>query len=275
MWKTCACPLGEEHHKQPQDEKGDTERATREIEEAEQQKSRLMEQERVMEENWVRVVEAKYDSLTREMDSLYQRQWFILGERHRHERDKLESERMLQEGQMAGKLATDVKLLDERRRREMDKQRILLQREREMLKSGQATEEDEYWFSLQSHLKGRPNKEERQKTLMERFTASQAERVNILHQQQQGKLSELNTRLETQQAGLESAVKKAREAEKQIYTTNVRSITRHQYGDTRWFEVIKISRDSWLAEWKEEEKANDSEKVKFLLESTREPVEMQ
>lgn len=276
MWKTCACPLGEEHHEQPQDEKCDAERAAQEIEEAEKQKSLLVEQEKVMGEKWLQVVGAKYDSLTREMDNLYLRQLFILGERHRHERDKLESERMLQEGQMAGKLANDVKLLDERRRREMDKQRILLQRERETLKGGQATEEDEYWFSLQSHLKGRPNKEDRQKTLMEKFTASQAEQMNILHQQQQGKLSELNTRLEIQQAGLESAVKKAREAEKQIYTTNLRNRTRHQYGDTKWFEVMKITRDSWLAEWKEEEeKASSSEKVEFLLESTREPVEMQ
>lgn len=228
-----------------------------------------------MEEKWLQVVEVQYDSLTKEMDNLYQRQWFILGERHRHERDELESKRIQQEGQMTGKLATDMKLLDERRRREMDKQRILQQRERETLKTGQATEEDEYWFSLQSHLKGRPNKEERQKTLMERFTASQAEQMNALHQQQQGKLSELNTRLETQQAGLESAMKNACQAEKQIYTTNVRNRTRQQYGDTKWFEAIRVTRDSWLAEWKEEEKASGSEKVKFLLESTREPVEMQ
>lgn len=274
MWKTCACPPGEERHLQSQDGQGDAERAAQEIKVAEEEESRLAEQERAMGEKWLRMVEAKYDCLTKEMDSLYGRQWFILGERHWHERNELESERILREGQMVEKLATDMKLLNERRRKEMDKQRILLQRERETLRIGQATEEDEYWFSLQSYLKGRENKEERQKTLMEKFTASQAEQMNVLHQQQQRKLTELNTRLEAQQASLECAGKRASEAEKEIHTTNIRKRTRHQYSDTKWLEVIEIARQSRLVELKEEEKVNDDEKGKFL-ESIREPVELQ
>lgn len=274
MWKTCACPPGEERHLQSQHGQGDAERAAQEIKVAEEEESRLVEQERAMGEKWLQMVEAKYDCLTKEMDSLYGRQWFSLGERHWHERNELESERILREGQMVEKLATDMKLLNERRRKEMDKQRILLQRERETLRTGQTTEEDEYWFSLQSYLKGRENKEERQKTLMEKFTASQAEQMNVLHQQQQRKLTELNTRLEAQQASLECAGKRACEAEKEIHTTNIRKITRHQYSDTKWFEVIKIARQSRLVELKEEEKVNDDEKGKFL-ESIREPVELQ
>lgn len=274
MWKTCACPPGEERDRQSQDEQGDVERAAQEIKEAEEEENRLAEQERVMGEKWLRMVEAKYDCLTKEMDSLYGRQWFILGQRHWHERNELESERILREGQRVEKLATDMKLLDERRRKEMEKQRILLQRERKTLRTGQATEEDEYWFSLQSYLKGRSNKEERQKTLMEKFTASQAEQMNALHQQQQRKLTELNTRLEAQHASLECAGKKACEAEEEIHTTNIRKRTRHQYGDTKWFEVIKVTRHNRLVELKEEEKANDDEKDKFL-QSIREPVEME
>lgn len=271
VWKTCACPPNQKQgYRNSQDEQ----RVTKDIRKAEGQGRHLDEQEREIQEKWLKMVEAKYGRLTREMDSLHQRQWYMLGERHRHERDEYESERVLHERQRAERLVTDIGLLDERRIRKIENHKILLQREREALRSGQATEEDEYWFSLQSYLKGRPNKEERQKTLMEKFSESQVEQMNVLHQQQQTKLAELNMQLEAEQTGLESAAERACEAEKQIRTTNIKNRTRDQYGDTKWFEVIRTMRHNKLVMLEEEAKADESEKIKFILALSRKPVQV-
>lgn len=236
--------------------------------------AQVAEQEREMQEMWLRTVKERYDHLRQELDSLYRRQWKVLNERHWHEREQLETERLIYERESKKKIATDMELLGERRGRELQEQRILLEQEREKLSNEQAAEEDEYWFSLQSYLKGRPNKEERQRTLMDKFNASQVERMNALHQQQQQRLTDINTRLETQLANLEYSMNKAREVKLEAAATGVKDKTRHQYADTKWFEAVRVARHDELMSLEEATKTNENVKRNVFSEWHREPVEL-
>lgn len=188
VWKTCACLLDEgQGHRGPSGEEGDTGQVFEETGEREEQRRHQAEEGRKMQEKWSRVVRTRCGRLMTEMDNLYQRQWDMLGERHRDERDEFESERILHERQRAEKLDTDMKLLGERQKGEMKKHISLQKHEHEALRKGQVTDQDEYWYSLQAHLKGKPDKEERQKALMEKYAASQTEEMHVFHQEQERK----------------------------------------------------------------------------------------
>lgn len=305
MWKTCACrPDEEQHRRQARDEQEAAEQAVREREEAEVQaalaaaeamirreeeerarkenaariaagrrvrkeaekRERLAELEREMHEEWLKVVRENHNHLKGELNSLHRKQREALNERHWREKEQFEAERTLSESESEKKLAADMRFLVERQEKELDEQRILFQQQCEKLNNEQAAEEDEYWFSLQSYLKGRPNREERQKVLMEKFNASQAEQTNALHQQQEGELIELKSRLGAQLAHLELGMSKVHEVNIRLEVTKMKSLIRRQYADIKWFEAVSAARQKKLIELEEAMNSNEDEKQKLLSE---------
>lgn len=231
--------------------------------------------EKVMQERWVRIVDAKFEEFQGEMCGLHRRQWEMLRERHWQEMECLETERTDYERESNEKLSEGMKVLAEGRAQEMDAQRVRFEQELEALSNQQATEEDEYWFGLQSYLKGRPNKEAREKVLMEKFSATQREQMDALRQQQETGSAELELLLKEKLTNLQDTMAIAHEAERRNGVIKKKDTTRHHYADINWFEAVKAARSKKLVELGETTKTSEDSKERFVSRWPSEPVEMQ
>lgn len=123
--------------------------------------------------------------------------------------------------------------------------------ERLDLRSRHASEEDDYWFSLQQYLKGKPDRAEREKDLMDRLRADHARELAelLLWCRQEADAALLADALgvlseaERRRAALEKDVGKSRRAQ----------LTRTWEAERHWMDLVEVDRANSLATRRGEE----------------------
>ncbi|KAH0606040.1 uncharacterized protein H6S33_004497 [Morchella sextelata] len=296
VWKTCAC-TGEEaaRRRVARIEQVALNRAARAREEAEHQRSieaiarmeqreqeiqeRRAEADRIaaaqaarteakkrreLQERWLERVSAEFESAEKALLVLHQKQWGIMRDRHQKEKEEQEIEFSNRESESEKRFFEDMETLGKSQKREEEELNACFAQEREALTTKQATEEDEYWFELQTFLKGRPNKEARQKSLIEKFNETQAEQLNAFYQTQEQIAAKLATSHKEQTTNFINSVEKGREIEKQMSMTELKESTKHQWADIKWFVVVQMARNTRLVDMWEASKGDEEAKQRIM-----------
>ncbi|KAF8247145.1 hypothetical protein K440DRAFT_552079, partial [Wilcoxina mikolae CBS 423.85] len=159
------------------------ERQRREVEEGLQREREARNLRDEVERN-LKAIEERYEVLMLALETLQKTQHEHMKARHQKERGASTQRWRDQTASLALQLSTRIEELKSSRENETASLRTTHEELVAALQTKHESEEDEYWFSLQRHLRGKPNKEARAQTLIDRLKdtqASEAEEMQKRH----------------------------------------------------------------------------------------------
>ncbi|KAI9803159.1 MAG: hypothetical protein M1833_001230 [Piccolia ochrophora] len=274
-WKTCPCTESDQARRQEQivrqrnqfDEEAravaDAIRQVEELErrEAEEEERMVLEQERRdeqrrqeeaermqrEEEERQIAIQAEYMTLKAELRSVQNEQRVLLNKRHHEDMKRLHEQMVRSEAQS---------IVDRQQRQlriEAEKEGAIHQLEMvhaealRQMEHRHEEEEDDYFIGIRAHLRGKPNREAREKTAVEKIKKTQSEEKQSLaseHDTARSHLLHDGANMQRAMDQLQEARQAALEREEEF----LHQVQDQVAADLKWFEIITFDRDILLLE---------------------------
>ncbi|RPA98372.1 hypothetical protein L873DRAFT_1688180 [Choiromyces venosus 120613-1] len=203
-----------------------------------------------------RQLSAKYTALEQKLETLHSRQRSLVHSRHERETQALQ--RTLSAGKTSHLLSLQEEKTNLLTRQASEKATLeaTFQKERTELSEKHSADEDDYWFSLQTYLRDRPNKEARQKALMDKLTVAQKEEMTGLAMQQEERLAASLADIDRRLHEVEDEIRRGA----QDNGERRKDLARRQWAEWKWFKVILERRVAVLVEEREVEEKRERER---------------
>jgi hypothetical protein len=117
-------------------------------------------------------------------------------------------------------------------------------------------EEDDLFVRMTTHLRSKPNREAREKSMVEKLKKSQEEELAALEEEQKAKRDELEWMGGIESRNLEDNLRLKREEECCQEGDRVATLVRTTWAERKWFEVVFQRREEMIGEWREQAAAS-------------------
>ncbi|KAA8909387.1 hypothetical protein FN846DRAFT_810580 [Sphaerosporella brunnea] len=265
-----AIAAAEEMERQEEEERRRAEIAARIAAEraAEAERERLerdAEKRKVLVEKELTEIAARYRNLTKAMEGVCVLQEQAMAERHRKEREDLVSSYKNHVQELADLVVTKIAEVEAARETEIEVVAAKHAEEKLSLQTRHEQEEDEYWFSLQTHLKGKPNAKAREQALVDRLRAQQGRELEeLMARLRQESLTPLKKVESESWEMLKELEEKKAALEENSRKRDVKKSAMVWAAERRWLIVVDGERKSrLLARMMEEE---DSARAKLVVD---------
>lgn len=133
-------------------------------------------------------IQERYDEFRTALDGLQSMQSTSIKSRHQQERDKLVQSWRIGVSHLASQICSRLEDFKSDQTQTVISFKHSHEEELTSLKRRHEEEEDEYWFSLQQHLRGKPNREERTQALTGRMKSTQAVETKEVQKRQESEV---------------------------------------------------------------------------------------
>ncbi|KAI9676660.1 MAG: hypothetical protein M1829_002977 [Trizodia sp. TS-e1964] len=278
-WRTCACTEEDRSNKQVQLaqqreadalEAQDVLRAIAEVERSEREEAVRKTRgepsreeieakrrqigakiERTRQEQVLRKIKNYYETFRDDVLRIHNQQLELLIQRHQNEDSSLSKHRASSEASFIARCVQEKECL-------MNDNHLLVQKtlthnlELAEMDRRHQEEEDDYFIGIRAHLRGKPNREERERMAVAKVKKAQQEERRSLLEHQRQEFEQLKQIESTQLIQLEIRLSNERQMEKIHEKLRSEEHARQVVCDNKWFEVIATARLEMLEELERE-----------------------
>jgi len=194
----------------------------------------------------LKIIEQNYTCLELTLETLQNEQHIQMKQRHQKEREEGTQRWRDETACLAFDLSTRIVELKGSRKSEVSSLRTTHEEHATTLQTKHEFEEDEHWFSLQRHLRGKPNREARAQTLIDRLKDTQAAEAEEMQKRHASETAGLQRRIAAEcleALKMFTAKRKRIEAEETSKRMDAVLIWKAQ---ERWMEVVSEDRRSHM-----------------------------